>query len=646
MFDLKSIASFFKLSIGSFLLVFLIFEVIIRFFFPQKIEPSLFISKFGTFINQHKANIHEKLTYEGIPYHLKIDEHNLRNFKTITYKKPPNTFRILSLGDSMFKGPGLEVEEIFAFYLDQTLNKHRSKFRYEVVNAAMGGANFLDYILYLKNEGYKYSPDLILLPVSNYDFGPEDLDNFYFENILAERINSEEIQITLSNPKINVPSSFLNRLMVGLSQIPFYTELSKVSHLLNLIRLKSNILLLEREENPLDNLDHFLKTRNVLKKNEEAKNLRIKWFLGNYQVYAPYLRSKSLTLPLFSEIAEILFKTVDQIGAKLAILDIPEDEELFGEPSATTPIKFAEKKGVYQFNLLGPMQQFLTKNQFPLNIPQDPHWNPAGHYLVAILTYNFLLKNKQIPEENLSQKIIIDLNSPEIIKQIKDSNKRVNPYIDKPQYKYFLKGLIAKNNGQIKSAIKNLEQYLRLKQDYNVNFQLAELYLKNKELNNALRHLKEAKKFKNSTFLEKLGQKYYELGLFKDSLQVFLNVKAVGDPSVEVIDKIGLCYKNLGIFLESEKHLTLAAEKEPYYIQHLGDLYFDNEYFEKAIDQYNKLLILYPGANKFHYLIGLSYLNLGDFEQAEKMLLEAKRIQPQNKSIQSILDQIQTLKNK
>ncbi len=645
MFGLKNIATFFKLSIGSFLLVFLFFEALIRVFSPQKIEPSLFVSKFGTFINQHKANINEKLTYAGIPYHLKIDKHNLRNYKNITYKKPPNTFRILSLGDSMFKGPGLEVEETFAFYLDQTLNKQEFKIKYEIVNAAMGGANFLDYILFLRNEGYKYSPDLILLPISNYDFGPGDWDNFDFETISARKINSKEIQITLTKPKINVPGSLLNTLMLELNKIPFYTELSKFSHLLNLIRLKANFLSLKKKEILLDNLDKFLKDEKILKNSENVKSFRIKWALNDFQVYAPYLRSKPLTLALFSQIAKMLLETAYKMGAKLVILDMPEDEEIFGETSATTSLKFPNNSEAYQLNLLAPMREFLTKNQFHLKIPKNPHWSPAGHKLVALLTYNFILENKIILEGS-SQKNKIDINSPKTIKQIRSLNKRVNPYIKKPQSQYYLEGLIAKNNGQIKSAIQNLEQYLQLEQDHNVNFQLSELYLKNGDLNNALRNLKEAKQSKNTTFLERVGQRYYNLGEFKDSLQVFLKIQSIESPSAEVFNKIGLCFKMLGNFLLSEKHLTLAAEKEPHYFLNLAALYFDSGYFVKAKNQYEQILIQNPKSFKINFATGITYLRLKDLKQAKKFFLRAQQIQPDNKDVQSILDKFQTTKKK
>ncbi len=644
MLNPKKIFQFLKFIICGFLFGILILEIFIRLFFPQNIQPNIFVSKFGTIVNQHKANIREKLSYNGIPYHLIIDEHNLRNFKKISYKKPQSTFRILSLGDSMFKGPGLEANEIFAFYLDQALNSPSSQIKYEVVNADLDGANLLDYILFLKNEGYKYSPDLILLPWSNYDFGPGDFDYIKFEDITAKKINSKKIQIELSGPHIDIPKPFLNSLMLGLNQIPFYFELSKISHYLNFVRLNLNLLSSqEKRKNQLDDLGALLKAKNVLKNNETAKSFQIKWILGSKQVYSSHVRSEVVTAALFPKIVEILSKTVDEIGAKLAVLDMPDDEEIFGEPSATTSRKFPKSEKYFQFDLLDPIRSFLAKNQFTMTLPMDPHWSPAGHHLAALLTYNFLLENKLIPKNDLSNKTKFDLKNPKIISQIKNSNKRVSPYIDIPKSKYYQNGLIAKNNNRIEEAIKNLEQFLELEENIGISYKLGELYLEKGNTKKALIHFNNVEHSKKQFFLQALGERYFKLKMYKKALKVLFKAKNVGNPNAQVINAIGLCYRNLGNFVESEKYLIKAAKQNSFYAINLGNLYFDNGYFEKAIEQYKKILIQYPNHFHIYYLAGLAYSKLNNLQEAKKMFLQAQRIQPENKDVQSILNQIRSL---
>ncbi len=652
MSDVKKIYKFLKSFAYGFLLSILILEILIRVFLPQKIEPSLFVSKFGTIVNQHKANIHEKLTYENIPYHLEIDEHNLRNLKTIPYQRSKNTFRILSIGDSMFKGPGLEIEEIFTYYLDQFLNKQKSKIKYEVVNAAMGGANLLDYTLFLQNEGYKYSPDLISLAWSNYDFGLRDLDYISFKTIQAEKVNSKEIQIALKGFKINVPKSFLNTLMLNLSQIPFYTELSKVSHLLNLIRLKSNLLFLKKEEKPLFNLDQFLKGKNVLKKDEKIKDYKIKWLFKDQQIYASQYRSEPLVSAFFLEIIALLLEEVDKIGANLVILDIPDDQEVLGTPTDTTFRKFPKKEKVYLLDLLDTMRPFTTKNPFPLMFQTDPHWTPAGHKLAASITYNFLLENQLIPKEDSSRKNKIDLNNEEIIQKIRLSNKRILKYKDWSQYLLYLKANSLKNQGQLDEAILNYEKYLEVSHnDLYAHYVLGSIYLKKKQFEKAKKQLligSESKKSFGLKSLFKLGQTYNELNQHSKAIQTFKNLLSkIQEKKVlelyKVYNALGLSYRNIKNFDNAESSFKKAiklAPKNSSYLLNIGNLYFDNKKFRKAISIYKKFITFNPQNHKVLTIIGLAYIQLKELKNAKNIFSQVLQIQPDNKMAQMILNQI------
>jgi len=102
--------------------------------------------------------------WQGIP--VDINSHGLRGPET-TYEKPPATFRILNLGDSVAMGWGVHEENTYGRRLELLLNEQGTgDLRYEVINAGVPGWNLENAIAYLQAEGLKYEPDIILLDLT------------------------------------------------------------------------------------------------------------------------------------------------------------------------------------------------------------------------------------------------------------------------------------------------------------------------------------------------------------------------------------------------------------------------------------------------------------------------------------------------
>ena len=102
--------------------------------------------------------------------------------KDISYKKPSNTFRILCLGDSMLFGAGVNNDENLTYFLEKILNEKFKEITFEVINAGVPNWGPLEYYLFLKNEGYKYSPDLILISPSFDYMSAFPQDKIKFKN--------------------------------------------------------------------------------------------------------------------------------------------------------------------------------------------------------------------------------------------------------------------------------------------------------------------------------------------------------------------------------------------------------------------------------------------------------------------------------
>jgi hypothetical protein len=109
--------------------------------------------------------------------------------------------RVLVIGDSFTFGWGVEDTDTYAFRLQQALAKRFPGRSVEVINAGFAACYSPDtYYLYLKNEGLRLNPDLVIVGV----FVGNDLDsNAAFENEWVEqdaaglplRIRSRESQV-------------------------------------------------------------------------------------------------------------------------------------------------------------------------------------------------------------------------------------------------------------------------------------------------------------------------------------------------------------------------------------------------------------------------------------------------------------------
>lgn len=99
---------------------------------------------------------------EHLPY--EKNSHGLRDHE-YAYRKEEGVFRIVATGDSFTYGTGVpSMDDTFLKRLEVALNRAAlGGMRYEVINGAQPGYNTPQEFEWLKKEGIKYSPDLIMV---------------------------------------------------------------------------------------------------------------------------------------------------------------------------------------------------------------------------------------------------------------------------------------------------------------------------------------------------------------------------------------------------------------------------------------------------------------------------------------------------
>lgn len=106
--------------------------------------------------HEHAPNVSARLM--GVD--VEINSRGLRD-REIPHERTPDTLRILMLGDSLTFGWGVRFEETTSKRLERLLTEAGRPA--EVINAGVGNYNTAMEVEYFLTEGYKYSPDIVVL---------------------------------------------------------------------------------------------------------------------------------------------------------------------------------------------------------------------------------------------------------------------------------------------------------------------------------------------------------------------------------------------------------------------------------------------------------------------------------------------------
>ncbi|MFO1078321.1 MAG: SGNH/GDSL hydrolase family protein [Planctomycetota bacterium] len=115
---------------------------------------------------------HLDCVFQGV--RVTTDAHGFRGAE-VALAKPPGTFRVLGLGDSVLFGWGVEQAETGASLLEQRLRVRPATPTAEVLCTGVPGYNTVMEAAFLRARGVAFAPDVVLVDFVGNDF---DLPNF------------------------------------------------------------------------------------------------------------------------------------------------------------------------------------------------------------------------------------------------------------------------------------------------------------------------------------------------------------------------------------------------------------------------------------------------------------------------------------
>ncbi len=625
-----------------------VLEGVFRIFIPQNIVPFTTTSAFDiSRILKKDLNVTLR-HWDNFSYRVVTNSKHLRSSKEIPYEKKEGVFRILCLGDSILFGYGVDNHETFSFYLEEVLNKYSKNVRYEVINAAVPGWGPVEYLLFLKNEGYKYNPDLVITTNFTDDFDELPAWRIAFKNIYYEKKEDYE--------KLLLDGFYIKPLSLDSDNVVFdkifqsgiYKKLSPSSHFLRYFRNKIKKGLVKRHHdqnslflyqwlanNKLENrskIEWFLPQRNFTSdliykklyqwgKTEDKKSLWTKtgYFLKFFSVLdelSNWFNSKKvnwlvLSLPIFQEVLEM--KNESRLDFKV------------------------NTKYFDSLNLTESLIGYSKKTSELIFFPGDNHWTPAGHYLVALIVGHYLAEKGLVKAS-----IPMSMNKPffkEIEIKLAQANQKISAKLRAQDQWAFMQAIHYKNVGNKQLALELFKKHIeRFPEDKETYFQMGMLYSDLSDYDKSIEYIKlsaDSNYENDQRVLIKLGEIYL---LQKDSdnaLETLLKAEKLGGSfTPEIQSRIGQLFLTKKQFQKAEPYFKLAIgarPKDPGYLINYGNFFMTTGRFKEAVMQFKLALKLAPKWTLALEALGGAYWKLGEKNLAIDSLRKILQLDPNNK---------------
>ncbi|MBN1687687.1 MAG: hypothetical protein JW893_01155 [Candidatus Omnitrophica bacterium] len=307
---------------------------------------------------------------------IRVNSKGLRD-EEYAYEKPQGAERILLLGDSMIVGMEVSKENVIDAQLERKLAQHGN---YQVINAGVRGYATDQSYLFLKEEGIRYHPDIIVYafvendPLGNVTvhrpnrrFGKphfilDDADELLLEGMPAPQRFKKVNLWEMSDPRIeNLYNDALMR----------YLNYRKKPTLIDSIM--GDFLRLKIFEWILMRLGYFKYTDLEIYHKEFPENIPV--WVTDYEW--------EITGAILQKMSEL----ANAIGAKFLVFEVPSVSDEERDESRLQTI--CKKWKIPYFNMNQKFKSY--RNIFrPLRFIYDAHWTKWGHQFAANELYQEL----------------------------------------------------------------------------------------------------------------------------------------------------------------------------------------------------------------------------------------------------------------
>ena len=274
-----------------------------------------------------------------------INKQGFRSTRNFLYEKPEDTIRIITLGDSHTQGYEVRQEYTYSAVIEKYLKE--KGYRAEVLNTGVSGFSTAEELVFLEQEGVRYSPDFVVLGFYANDFQ---------DNIKANLFRLAEDGGLILQKKAHIPGVRIQNLIYGL---PLVKWLSENSYFYSLL---------------FNNTWDFFKAR---LKRKATENI-VEYAVPTEETFTDYQTS------LAAALIRRMYGFCHEHNCKLVILDIPKASKKTSVKSSLTPALLQGIEGFYDGHIDSEALLADYNNVAELHVPHGQrHISEFTHVLLG-----------------------------------------------------------------------------------------------------------------------------------------------------------------------------------------------------------------------------------------------------------------------
>ncbi len=321
----------------------LVGEVAVRLVAPQVLFPR-YVTGSPLGIRVPVPNARYTHTSPEMSVEFRLNAMGIRSDREYTLLKPPGVIRIIGLGDSFTQGYEVNVEETYLYQLEQIL-KERG-YTVEVVNLGVSGFGNAEELIFLKEFGFRFNPDAVIVG--------------HYTNDIVDNIRSNLYRLDENGQLVRAAKEYLPAIGLRnkLYSIWAYRMLAENSHLFAMMRERAASLI----------------KRNMVKSQQEVHQPGQDFY------------GMRLTGQLFDQMK----RECEARGITFLALDIPA-EDLKGTKIFSEFVNLVEEKDVVR---TAPRLRAEGEDAYLYRKQGHRHWTPRAHRIAAELLADRLTESR------------------------------------------------------------------------------------------------------------------------------------------------------------------------------------------------------------------------------------------------------------